>query len=210
VFDVLTTAEVVNQHALADADLGSELVETEVEGAGGDEGRQAAVEERIEMFFVRQHGLDCECTTWYKNMYHVVHSNTEGVAMKMQDTALLLFLGLAIWVLGTIYYAQVGPKILETTAARYWSSFFLSPVLSAAMCVLILLWRQIPAAEWASAMLLLAIPGMVGEAVVLTHMGTFMPKLHEATGGKYGAYLFATYGFVLGVAEVVTLRAGAH
>lgn len=57
-------------------------------------------------------------------------------------------------------------------------------------------------------MLLLAIPGMIGEAVVLTHLGTFMPKLHEASGGKYAAFLFATYAVVLGMAEVVTLRAG--
>jgi hypothetical protein len=56
-------------------------------------------------------------------------------------------------------------------------------------------------------MLLLAIPGMMGEAVVLTHLSTFMPKLHAAAGGKYGAFLFATYAVVLAVAEMVTLRA---
>ena len=56
-------------------------------------------------------------------------------------------------------------------------------------------------------MLLLAIPGMIGEAVVLSNLSTFMPKLHEASGGRYGAFLFAAYALVLGVAEVVTLRA---
>jgi hypothetical protein len=33
-----------------------------------------------------------------------------------------------------------------------------------------------------------------------------MPKLHAGSGGKYGAFLFATYAVVLGLAEVVTLR----
>ena len=64
------------------------------------------------------------------------------------------------------------------------------------------------AASWAPAMLLLAIPGMIGEAVVLSHLGTFMPRLHAASGGKYGAFLFATYAVVLGIAEAVTLGAG--
>lgn len=127
--------------------------------------------------------------------------------MKAQEAALLFFLGLAIWVLGTIYYAYQGAQILETTETRYWVSFAVSPVVSALLCIAILRWRHIAPANCAAAMLLLAIPGMIGEAVVLSHLGTFMPKLHAASGGRYGAYLFATYAVVLGWAEVVTLRA---
>ncbi len=127
--------------------------------------------------------------------------------MRAQDITLLLVLGLAIWILGTIYYAYTGPVVLETTSGRYWISFAISPIISGAICVAILRWRHIPQADWAPAMLLLAIPGMVGEAVVLTHLTKFMPKLHAASGGKYGAFLFATYAVVLGVAEVVTLKA---
>ena len=127
--------------------------------------------------------------------------------MKLQESALLFFLGLIIWVLGTVYYAYRGPRVLETTELRYWVSFIASPIASAAICIAILRWRHIPPSNWASAMLLLAIPGMIGEAVVLSHLATFMPKLHATSGGKYGAFLFATYALVLGVAEVVTLRA---
>lgn len=127
--------------------------------------------------------------------------------MKGRDVLLLLGLGLAIWMLGTIYYARQGPRILETTSARYWSAFALSPVSSALLCILILWWRKIPAAQWAPAMLLLAIPGMIGEAVVLSNLSTFMPNLHEASGGRYGAFLFITYAVVLAIAEAVTLRA---
>jgi len=127
--------------------------------------------------------------------------------MKTQDVALLLMLGLIIWVVGTIYYAKTGPAILETTSRRYWAEFALAPVLSAVLCIVILLWRGIAREHWTSAMLLLALPGMIGEAAVLSNWSTFMPKLQAASGGRYGAFLFATYALVLAVAEVVTLRA---
>lgn len=128
--------------------------------------------------------------------------------MRSRDVVLLCGLGLAIWTLGTIYYAFAGASVLETTAARYWVSFALSTIVSAAICIAILRWRHISSAHWAAAMVLLAIPGMIGEAVVLTHLGTFMPRLHAASGGRYAAFLFATYAIVLALAEVVTLRAG--
>ncbi|MBV8673558.1 MAG: DUF5367 family protein [Acidobacteriaceae bacterium] len=124
-----------------------------------------------------------------------------------QDVILLLALGLLIWIVGTIYYGLRGPAILEATNLRYWIAFGASPLLSALMCVAILWWRQIPAGHWAAAMLLLAIPGMIGEAVVLSHLAVFMPRLQAASGVRYGAFLFATYAIVLGLGEVVTLRA---
>ena len=127
--------------------------------------------------------------------------------MRTIDVILLLVLGLVIWILGTVYYASYGPRILETTRTRYWIAFYMSPVYSAAICIAILWWRRIPRADWAAAMLLLAIPGMIGEAVVLTNLPVFMPRLHETSGGRYGAFLFATYAVVLGLAEVVTLFA---
>lgn len=126
--------------------------------------------------------------------------------MRTLDIVLLTVLGLVIWIAGTIYYAQVGPAILETTSRRYWISFIISPLASLAICVGIFGWRQIPAAHWAAAALLLAIPGMLGEAVVLTNCATFMPRLQISSGGRYGAFLFMAYAVVLGTAEVVTLK----
>jgi hypothetical protein len=127
--------------------------------------------------------------------------------MKTQDAALLFVVGLIVWTLGTIYYWAHGVPFLEASSVRYWVNFFLPAILSAAICAAILRWRHIAPAHWASAMLLLAIPGMIGEAVVLSHLATFMPRLQAALGGRYGAFLFTTYALVLGVAEVVTLRA---
>jgi Family of unknown function (DUF5367) len=127
--------------------------------------------------------------------------------MKRQDVAILLVLGFVIWLVGTIYYAYQGPAILETTRMRYLIAFVSSPIISAVLCVGILRWLQIPPADWTSAVLLLAVPGMAGEVIVLSNLSTFMPRLHAASGGKYGAFLFAAYALVLAVAEVVTLRA---
>ena len=127
--------------------------------------------------------------------------------MKIQDCMVLFVLGFMIWVLGSIYYAYRGPSVLETTSLRYWISFFISPLVSAIICIAILKLRRVPPPAWASGMLLLAIPGMVGEAVVLSHLSTFMPRLQASSGGRYGAFLFAAYALGLGIAEVVTLRA---
>ncbi len=127
--------------------------------------------------------------------------------MNAKESVLLFLLGLTIWILGTVYYAYRGAQLLEATAVRYWVNFIVSPVISAAICFAILRWRHISPSNWAAAMLLLAIPGMIGEAVVLSHLATFMPRLQATSGGRYGAYLFATYAVVLGLAEIVTLRA---
>jgi len=126
--------------------------------------------------------------------------------VKSRDIVYLSVVGLVIWIIGTVYYGYSGSRVLETTSLSYWISFALSPVFSALICIAILRRRHIPSPNWAAAMLLLAIPGMIGEAVVLTNLTTFMPRLHVESGGRYGALLFATYAIVLGIAETVTLR----
>jgi hypothetical protein len=127
--------------------------------------------------------------------------------MKTQDGIVLFVLGLIIWILGSVYYAYRGPFVLETTNLRYWITFFISPLVSAIICIAILKLRHVPRSAWASGVLLLAIPGMIGEAVVLSHLSTFMPRIQASSGGSYGAFLFAAYALVLGIAEVVTLTA---
>ena len=127
--------------------------------------------------------------------------------MKAHDIVLLSLSGFALWLIGTVYYAWRAPAILETTSLRYWISFSLSPILTAALCIAILRALHIPPAAWASAALLLAIPGMIGETIVLSNLATFMPKLQATSGGRYAAFLFAAYALVLGIAEAVTLKA---
>ena len=102
--------------------------------------------------------------------------------MRTLDIALLVTFGVVFWLVGTFYYARVGPAVLESTARRYWINFIAVPIASAVVSVAILLWLRIPPPSWASAALLIAIPGLFGEALVLTNFGRFMPKLHIASG----------------------------
>jgi uncharacterized protein DUF5367 len=127
--------------------------------------------------------------------------------MKVQDIALLSLSGFILWLVGTLYFAWRAPAIFETTSLRYWISFSLSPILTTAVCIAILKGRHIPSTAWASAVLLLSIPGMIGETVVLSHLPKFMPKLQASSAGRYGAFLFAAYALVLAIAEVITLKA---
>jgi hypothetical protein len=127
-------------------------------------------------------------------LYRPVHSLLllEG-QVRTREIALLLIFGLAFWVGGTLWFEKTGPRVFETTPMRYWMNFFITPAVSTVGCILILRWRHIPATGWASAILLIALPGMFGEAILLSHFSTLMPKMQEASAGRYGAFLFATY-----------------
>jgi len=127
--------------------------------------------------------------------------------MKPFDKLLLLSLGVAFWVGGTILYEFRGPHVFESTAHRYWINFVLTPVITTAICIFILKWRHVPDASWAFAALLLALPGMFGEAILLSHFAAWMPRMRPESAGRYGAFLFATYALFLTVAEMVTLHA---
>ena len=127
--------------------------------------------------------------------------------MKMRDRVLFLLFGLAFWIIGTLWYELRGPLVFETTSLRYWINFVLTPIVSAAVCIAILKWRHIPTPEWASAALLIALPGMFGEAVLLSNFAVLMPRMQPASAGRYGAFLFAAYALFLTIAEIVTLRA---
>jgi Family of unknown function (DUF5367) len=127
--------------------------------------------------------------------------------MRPADKLLLPAIGVLFWIGGTIFYELRGHQVLETSNQRYWINFALTPIVTTAVCILILRWRHIPLADWAVAALLIALPGMFGEAILLSRFAQFMPRMRPETAGRYGAFLFATYALFLTVAEIVTLRA---
>ena len=128
--------------------------------------------------------------------------------MKPADKLLFPLFGIAFWIAGTIFYAFRGSRIFEAGSERYWINFVLTPIVTSAICILILRWRHLPAADWGSAALMLALPGMFGEAALLSRFAAFMPRMRPETAGRYGAFLFATYALFLTIAEIVTVRAG--
>ena len=127
--------------------------------------------------------------------------------MKPFDKLFFPLLGIAFWVGGTILYEFRGPQVFETSNHRYWINFALTPIVTTGVCVLLLRWRQTLPADWASAALLIALPGMFGEALLLSRFAQFMPRMRPETAGRYGAFLFATYALFLTIAEIVSLRA---
>jgi len=127
--------------------------------------------------------------------------------MRPHDKWIFLLFGFVFWAIGTLWYEIRGPHIFETTSLRYWINFVLTPVISATACIALLKARHVPLPEWASAALLIALPGMFGEAVLLSRFAVFMPCMRPETGGKYGALLFASYGVFLVIAEIATLTA---
>lgn len=68
-------------------------------------------------------------------------------------------------------------SVLETTQLRYWVSFFISPLLSAILVVVILKLLRITPSDWASAALLLAIPG-----IVLSHLNVYAENSRALRG----------------------------
>lgn len=126
--------------------------------------------------------------------------------MTLFDKLLFLLLGIVFWIAGTVFYEFRGHQVFESTAQRYWINFVLTPAFTTAVCVLILKWRRTPAMDWASAALLIALPGMFGEALLLSRFADLMPRMRPESAGRYGAFLFATYALFLTIAEVVTIR----
>jgi hypothetical protein len=129
--------------------------------------------------------------------------------MKSSDALLFPLIGVVFWIGGTILYEFRGPQIFESSSQRYWINFVLTPVVTSAICILILKWRHTPPAGWASAALLIALPGMFGEAALLSRFATFMPRMRPESAGRYGAFLFATYALFLTIAEIVGWRASS-
>jgi hypothetical protein len=197
----------MDQHAFAYSDFASQLVQAQIQCSRSDERTQTRegdsfmVQLNVTIRTKLSHepyGTLIACTKRY-----ITKENSMNPRIRLS----LLILGLLIWIVGSIYYAYRGSQVLETTKAHYWINFFISPLVSALLVVVILKSLRIAPSEWASAGLLLAIPGMIGEAIVLSHLSNFMPRIQEASGGRYGAFLFATYAVVLGIAEIVTLNA---
>jgi len=127
--------------------------------------------------------------------------------MRPFDNLLFMVLGFLFWIGGTVLYRFRGHKVFETSDQQYWINFALTPIVTTAVCILILRWRHTPASDWAFSALLIALPGMFGEAILLSRFAQFMPRMRPETAGRYGAFLFATYALFLAVAAFFSARA---
>ena len=130
--------------------------------------------------------------------------------MKSRDAVVLLLFGFGFWFAGTLFYRARGPIVFEATALRRWINFVVTPAASAVVCLLLLRMLDLSPQRWAAAGLLIALPGMAGEAVMLSNFAVLMPRMHAASAGRFGALLFVSYGLFLAACEVATLRSLAR
>jgi hypothetical protein len=204
----------VNQHPFAHSNSGRELIETQIKRAARDERSEAAFGETfwgLSVFGIQGASIS-SCATMYhmvQIVYHLVQKpQLRGVfVMKSHNYLLLFIFGSIFWALGTLYYQAQGSAIFETTSLRYWVNFILAPVSTALVCVAIFRWREIRVSQWASAAVMLALPGLLGEAILLSHFARWMPRMQASSAGRYGAFLFAMYALLLGAAELASIRA---
>jgi len=129
--------------------------------------------------------------------------------MKTFDVVLFFLFGTAFWIMGTWFYQKRGVMVFEAGAATYWVNFVATPIISTVVCLGLIKLRHVPTSHWAWAGLLLALPGMFGEALILSNFGRWMPQLRLETGGRYGAFLFATYALFLTIVEAASLYAAS-
>jgi Family of unknown function (DUF5367) len=127
--------------------------------------------------------------------------------MKTSDVILFTGFGAAFWIVGTWFYQKRGTMVFEAGAATYWANFVATPIISTVVCLALIKLRHVPVREWAWAGLLLALPGMFGEALILSNFARWMPQMRLESGGKYGAFLFATYALFLTIVEIISLAA---
>ncbi|MDE1177993.1 MAG: DUF5367 family protein [Edaphobacter sp.] len=125
--------------------------------------------------------------------------------MKRPDLVLLLAVGVAFWIIGTIYFSLRGRTILEGRPTVYRTAVLLTAALSSMLCIILFRFMNIPSASWATAMLLIALPGMFGEVIALTNPRIFLPRMQPASAGRYAALLFMTYAVALAIGEFVSL-----
>ena len=125
--------------------------------------------------------------------------------MKALDIAILLAFGFAIWILGTIYYASRGPLFSKPPPSATGAPLHYRQS-SQAFCASRSCVGGNPRCSLGLRHVLLALPGMIGEALVLSHLSTFMPKLQAGSGGRYGALLLLRMRSSW-ESRIVTLRA---
>jgi len=104
--------------------------------------------------------------------------------MTTKSAVVMALFGGAFWIGGTVLYRIRGAGIFETTSLRYWLNFVITPTATTLLCVGIFRWMGVPSAEWASAALLIALPGMIVEAMLLSNFAKWMPKMQATSAGS--------------------------
>ncbi|BAZ09406.1 hypothetical protein NIES4071_12140 [Calothrix sp. NIES-4071] len=118
--------------------------------------------------------------------------------MKRKDGIILASLGLVIWAIGTFVYSVIGSYFFEASTVGYWGNMVVTAVLYCGIGWGLIKWRRIKSEDALQAAICLALPGMLGEVLVLSTFSQLMVDMQPETAGRYGAFLFGGYSCLIG------------
>lgn len=124
--------------------------------------------------------------------------------MSRFDGIILALLGMIIWAIGTFVYSVMGSYFFETSTVGYWGNMIATAVLCCGIGWGLIKWRRIKSEDALTAAICLALPGMLGEVLVLSTFSQLMVDMQPETAGRYGAFLFAIYSSLIGFAWLMS------
>lgn len=127
--------------------------------------------------------------------------------MKAQDRIILVSLGFAIWLAGTLLYRFAGQYFFEGSVAEYWLNVIATGILVSAMFSGLMKWRRIEPKDWLQGAICIALPGMLGEIAILYGFSELMISMQPETAGRYAAFLFGGYSFLISFAWFMSTKA---
>lgn len=130
--------------------------------------------------------------------------------MSRKDRIILLSLGLMIWLIGTLLYRIAGSYFFESSTVGYWLNVIVTGILCSAVGMGLMKWRRIDTEYWLYGAICLALPGMLGEVLVLSTFSEVMVNMHPETAGRYGAFLFAGYSCLISCAWFTSMKASSQ
>ena len=126
--------------------------------------------------------------------------------MNTKDRLSLVLVGFSIWAAATVAYRQVGSVFFERSVMEYWLNVAITGGMYTLVFAGLMRWRRIEPKDWLQGAICIALPGMLGEIPILADFAELMSNMHPETAGRYAAFLFSGYSFLLGFAWFIATR----
>jgi hypothetical protein len=132
------------------------------------------------------------------------------VAMSRKDGIILFSLGVIIWAIGTFVYRLAGSYFFESSTVGYWLNVIVTGALYSAIGIGLMKWCRIESQYWLHGAMCLALPGMLGEVLVLSTFSELMVNMQPETAGRYGAFLFGGYSSLIGFSWLISMKVSSQ
>ncbi|MBW4599349.1 MAG: DUF5367 domain-containing protein [Calothrix sp. FI2-JRJ7] len=130
--------------------------------------------------------------------------------MSRKDGIILFSLGVIIWAIGTFVYRLAGSYFFESSTVGYWLNVIVTGALYSAIGIGLMKWCRIESQYWLHGAMCLALPGMLGEVLVLSTFSELMVNMQPETAGRYGAFLFGGYSSLIGFSWLISMKVSSQ